>query len=315
MTTIVDGSWVDSELTENANGGTELMTRRLLDNVDPSFLDGKQIHVSRISQGIDPSKKQILVAHDLASDPAISHLNETHDKWDAVVFVSHWQRQQFHDRFPNLKWNKTHVIVNAINPLKFTESDSGPIRLVYTSTPHRGLELLYLVFQHLKRHFDVRLDVFSSFKLYGWDSRDEPFKPLFEKLQSDDKVTYHGFKSNDEVRNVLENSDVFAYPSIWPETSCLCLIEAMSAGLTCVHSSLAALPETSRGITWQYDFTDDPQTHINRFYQRLYTVCSLYETNGREFMRSNGYYQKQIVDSVHNLVRFKQSWEMVLSGI
>jgi glycosyltransferase involved in cell wall biosynthesis len=312
MTTVVDGKWIDSHMTQNAAGGTELMTHRLIQYVNADALKGCQIHLSRVTTGLDPAKKQFLYLHDLHNDPACDHLSLSADRWDAIIFVSHWQRQQFHNKFTNLDWNKTHVINNAIEPLKMTTTTDGPIRLIYTSTPHRGLGLLFEVFKHISKHFDVRLDVFSSFKLYGWEERDKPFQKLFDELKNHEHITYHGSKSNDEVREALESADIFAYPSIWPETSCLCLIEAMSAGLTCVHSSLAALPETSKGITWQYDFTDDMQTHANRFFNKLYTVCSLYDTNGREFMRTNGYYGKQIVDSIHNMNKFKQSWETLL---
>ena len=47
------------------------------------------------------------------------------------------------------------------------------------------------------------------------------------------------------------------YPNTFKETSCLCLIEAMSAGCVCVHSSLGALPDTSNGLTCMYEYTPD----------------------------------------------------------
>ena len=60
------------------------------------------------------------------------------------------------------------------------------------------------------------------------------------------KIRYHGTQPNAAVREALTRAHVFAYPSVLrPETSCLCLIEAMSAGLVCVHSNLGALFETA----------------------------------------------------------------------
>ena len=41
-------------------------------------------------------------------------------------------------------------------------------------------------------------------------------------------MTYHGFKPNDVVRKALSEAHIFAYPSIWVETSCISAIEAMS---------------------------------------------------------------------------------------
>ena len=45
---------------------------------------------------------------------------------------------------------------------------------------------------------------------------------------------YHGFKSNDKVREALQNAHILAYPSIWEECNSRSLIESMSAGLLCV---------------------------------------------------------------------------------
>ena len=92
---------------------------------------------------------------------------------------------------------------------------------------------------------NVHLDVFSSFNAYGWAERDEPYQELFDKIEAHPQMTYHGFKPNNIVRNALQKAHIFAYPSIWMETSCIALMEAMSAGLMCVHPNLAALPETA----------------------------------------------------------------------
>jgi hypothetical protein len=72
------------------------------------------------------------------------------------------------------------------------------------------------------------------------------------------KIRYHGTQPNAAVREALTRAHVFAYPSVWPETSCLCLIEAMSAGLVCVHSNLGALFETAAHWTQIYPFHEDP---------------------------------------------------------
>lgn len=307
MSSIKNATWLDN----GANGGTELMIRRLLSSVSDDLLEDVQIHVSRLDEVLE-GNKQVYWVHDLANDPMVGHLHETYKNWDAVVFVSHWQRQQFHNKFL-FDWNKTHVIENAIDPLDETFKENGPVRFVYASMPNRGLDILVPVFEALSKNYDVELNVYSSFKLYNQEQNDSVFQSLFDRIDQNDSMFYHGTVPNDLMRAGMSNADCFVHPATnRPETSCLCLIEAMSAGLTCIHSSFGALPETSKGLTWMYDATTDVQTHANRLYQKMAHVCHLYETSGREFMRSQGKFQKQLIDAKHNTNAFSQKWSNLL---
>jgi hypothetical protein len=50
------------------------------------------------------------------------------------------------------------------------------------------------------------------------------------------------------------------------------LIEAMSAGLACVHPNFGALYETAGGMTLMYQWHEDPAAHALIFYQCLTRV-------------------------------------------
>ena len=308
-----------NELNKNANGGTELMGRRLQSLFPEDYLSKFQIIFSRV-RDIDPDRKTILYLHDLAGDPEVQHLKDGGwENYDKLVFVSHWQ-QQMYNAYLGVPYEAGVVIENAIEPLpeRGAKADSI-IRLIYTSTPHRGLQILLPVYQALKAHFrnrniTIELDVFSSFNLYGWPQRDEQFKELFKALEEEDGITYHGAKSNDEVRHALLEADIFAYPSIWQETSCLCLIEAMSAGLTCVHSSLAALPETSLKQTMMYSFQEDHNKHANIFANTLAGAIDRHHQDNAACERL-GNYQKAITDTTYNLDVYKARWQQLLETV
>lgn len=309
MSSIIDGTWVDN----GAKGGTELMIRRLLSAVGDEFLSDVQIHASRVDEVVKGAK-QVLWAHDLPSDPMYGHLHETFDRWDAIVFVSHWQRHQFHEKF-RLDWSKTHVIPNCIEPLNQTSRVEGPVKFVYSSMPNRGLEIVVPVFEALiKNGYDVELDVFSSFKLYNQEQNDVVFKQLFDHIESNERMNYLGTVPNTELRGHLEQSDAFVHPGInRPETSCLCLIEAMSAGLICVHSSFGALPETSKGLTWMYDAASDLTINANRLYREIAMITHLFQ-NDRDRVRQSRLFQKQLIDHCHNLNVMKQKWTNLLTS-
>ena len=258
-------------MSKPARGGTELMADRI-NSLPPELLSKFQIIHSRVRE-LDPNKKKILVLHDLAGDPEVQHLkNGGWKKFDKLVFVSHWQ-QQMYNAYLGVPFSAGTVLKNAIEPFGFSapEKPDDKIRLMYFSTPHRGLELLYPAFDYLyKKHGDkIELNVFSSFDLYGWDVRDKPYEQLFEKLKAHPGINYSKSVPNAVIREELKRSHILAYPSIWQETSCLVLIEAMCAGLVCVHSSLAALPETALGCTYMYDYTEDAQSHLQRFTEVL----------------------------------------------
>ena len=246
-------------------GGTELMADRI-NSLPPELLSKFQIIHSRV-RDLDSSKKKIYVLHDLAGDPEVVHLaNDGWKRFDKLVFVSHWQ-QQMYNAYLGVPFSAGVVIQNAINPIEVHEKPDDKIRLMYFSTPHRGLELLYPAFDHLYKKWGdkIELNVFSSFGLYGWEERDKPYEELFDALKAHRGINYSKAVSNEKIREELKRSHILAYPSIWQETSCLVLIEAMCAGLTCVHSSLAALPETALGSTYMYDYTENDQQHLNRF--------------------------------------------------
>jgi UDP-glucose:(glucosyl)LPS alpha-1,2-glucosyltransferase len=272
---IIEGAFDAGEMAKNSNGGTETMARRVL-SIGKKDLKEFQIVVSRIEEELNPDKIRILYCHDLPGDPASDHLKDNgHEKFHKIVCVSNWQMQRYIDYY-HLPWSKCIVMQNAIDPIPFNDekwSKPEKIRLIYHTTPHRGLEILIPVFMKLCEKYDnLELDVYSSFNLYGWPKRDEQYEPLFKQCREFPKINYHGTQTNEEVRKVLQQTHIFAYPSIWPETSCLSLMEAMSAGLVCVHSNYGALPETSANWSHMYSFHEDRNEHAKIFYTVLSTA-------------------------------------------
>ena len=57
-------------------------------------------------------------------------------------------------------------------------------------------------------------------------------------------INYLGFVDNKKIIELLKETHIFAYPSIWPETSCISAIESMAAGCEVVTTNLGALYET-----------------------------------------------------------------------
>lgn len=246
-----------NELNKDSNGGTEITTRGLFSKLDRSDLDGIQLITSRVRE-LDPNRIRVLHLHDLAGDPESQHLKteEGRNKFHKLVFSSNWQYQHFRDYLGIPYSYHSTVIETGFDPIPLVSKPKDKIRLLYTSTPHRGLSILVPVFIELaKTNPDIELDVFSSFGIYGpsWESRNEQFESIFEVCRNHPQINYHGWADQETVRKAYQTANIFAYPCIWPETSCRSLIEAMSAGCISVHPNFAALPDTSGGLTIMYD--------------------------------------------------------------
>jgi glycosyltransferase involved in cell wall biosynthesis len=257
-------------LSANARGGSELMKEQLAARLDPRLLAETQIFVSRVQEELDETKIRILWNQDLPGDPNANHLKDGGwNKFHKLVFVSNWQMQLFINYY-NIPWTKCVVLQNAIEPIPVHQKPTDTIRLGYWSTPHRGLSILAPVFAKLCEKYDnIELDVFSSFNLYGWSERDEQFKELFDFCKEHPKINYHGAVPNEKIREIIPNTHIFAYPSIWMETSCISLMEAMSGGLICVHPNYGVLSETAANWTYMYQWKENMNEHAGSFYGML----------------------------------------------
>lgn len=302
--------WSVDELSLKANGGTEMMQRALYAKLKPELRDQVHIICSRVRE-VKPDKINIYWLHDLADDPEVFHLTnqDSRDRFDAFIFVSHWQKEQYHAKLM-LPFDKTYVMPNAIEHFApgFEKDQNGPIRLIYHTTPHRGLHLLVnaVALLHERLNLDIHLDVFSSFNAYGWPDRDKPYQHLFDFIQAHPAMTYHGYQPNDIVRDHLDKAHVFAYPSVWPETSCIAMIEAMAAGCAVVAPYFGALPETGWRWPFFYQWSDDPEVHYSHFVGTLAAVLQHVRTNNSIVQRLA--YQKESTNVFYAWERRIHEW-------
>ena len=303
-----------NELNKNAMGGTELMMYGLKKRVPQELYDKFQIICSRV-RDIDLDKKKIYWLHDLALDPEASHLKDesSRDRFDKLVFASNWQYQLYRDYLGVPFNDKSIIIENAIEPISFVQKSKEEVRLIYHTTPHRGLELLIPVFEYLcQKHDNIVLDVYSSFKIYGWEERDVQYRDLFARCKAHPKINYHGTVPNEEIRSALQKAHIFAYPSIWLETSCIAAIEAMSAGCMIVHPNLGALPDTTAGLTTSYQWNEDNNKHVNIFANMLERSI---ETVQLESAQNYLQFVKTYADVRFNWDKISGQWIGMMTGL
>lgn len=295
-----------------ARGGTELMMEGLRKGIDPELMEKFNIICSRV-RWLDKNKPNILYLHDTWDDPENEHLKDPKQvaRFKKLIFVSHHQQQTFVSGL-GVPYSKGVVLQNAIYPFEPVEKDKGPrINLIYHTTPHRGLGLLIPVIEYMTENtdHDIHLDVFSSFEIYGWKQRDEQYKEIFDRCRKHPNITYHGYQPNEVVREALTKAHIFAYPCIWPETSGISVIEAMSAGVQVVCPNFGALPETTAGFATMYGFDEDINRHANIFANVLNMAIN---AQWDDSMQHKLRFQKLYADQFYNWNQRIQQWDSLL---
>ena len=235
----------------NPKGGTELLHTSLTNRLGEDDLQGINLFTNGLYEAsLKSGYKNILWNHHSYDQPSIQgYLNkELVDKVQYFVYVSNWQYEKYRYQF-QIPESRSLVIKNAIESIELKEKPNK-IRLIYTSTPWRGLDVLLEAFSYLDRD-DVELDIYSSTIIYGsqfHEQNEKHFQALFQLAKNMKNVNYHGYANNEDIRSALSGAHIFAYPCTWEETSCLSAIEAGMAGLNLVTTNLGALYETVN--TW-----------------------------------------------------------------
>ncbi len=312
--------WTENEISVNANGGTELMKRRIAARVDPELASNFQVICSRV-RDLHDDKIRILWVHDLPADVAkeLSD-NNLRSRFHKIVFCGNWQYQQFIDHVRVPIDHRVMVIDNGIVPIPDHKKPEDEINLIYFSTPQRGLDVLLDVFLHpengiAKMFPNVKLHVCSSFKIYGMEHLDaqDGFKRMFDACKEHPQIVYHGTKTNDEMRELLQKMHVFAYPSTWPECNSLASIEAMSARLLCVVPNYAGLMDTFGGMSPPlYQWQQDRQIHAAVFHANLVNVINNVHTDGARNLTG---FMKNYADSRFNIDRLSAIWTGLMTNL
>jgi glycosyltransferase involved in cell wall biosynthesis len=230
-----------------SKGGSDLAYANLINRLSSEDLKDINLFINRLSEDLLKSNLTNILwnQHSYDQSPIRGYLNkELVNKVQYFVYVSNWQYEKYRYHF-QIPENRSLVIKNAVPSIEL-KTKPKKIRLIYTSTPWRGLDVLLDAFSILNRD-DVELDIYSSTIIYGSqfnEQNEKIFKPLFQRAENMKNVNYHGYASNEDIREALLQAHIFAYPCTFEETSCMSAIEAGMSGLNMVTTNLGALYET-----------------------------------------------------------------------
>jgi len=232
-------------------GATEIQMEMLYKHVPKDLLDQVQICTSIPGKvPLDPNKVNILWQKNSWDQPNLQEFfgnKARHKEYDWYVFNSHWNYEKFRYFF-DIPTERSVVIKNGTNnfPQRKIYKKGEPIKILHHNTPWRGLNVVLRAMQEVKNP-NITLDVYSSTQVYGdafKQLNDEQFKPLYEQAQQLPNVNYIGYKPNEYILEHMTDYDLYVYPSIFEETSCVSALEALASGVHVITNNFGALYET-----------------------------------------------------------------------
>ena len=300
-------------------GGTEIQLEYLHKYVDKNLLNKVQITTSVPEKTpIDPTKINVLWVHNSYDQPNLypwfkNKLN--HRKYDWYVFNSHWTYEKYRLMF-DIPTDISVVIKNGFDDDLIVKSEFKPkekLKLIYTSTPWRGLDVLLKAMEQIKTD-KVELDIYSSTQIYGDAFKkvnDDQFIKLYDKAKSLKYVNYKGYINHKELMKVLHTYDCYVHPSTFEETFCLAAMESLAAGLVAMTTDLGALYETCAEFPIYVPYLKDKEALAKQFAEAIDMLPDLISNVDENRMKFQMKYYRQY----YHWSVIKTYWERFLNGI
>ena len=300
-------------------GGTEIQLEYLHKYVDKDLLNKVQITTSVPEKTpIDPTKINVLWVHNSYDQPNLypwfkNKLN--HRKYDWYVFNSHWTYEKYRLMF-DIPTDISVVIKNGFDDDLIVKSEFKPkekLKLVYTSTPWRGLDVLLKAMEQIKTD-KVELDIYSSTQIYGDAFKkvnDDQFIKLYDKAKSLKYVNYKGYIDHKELMKVLHIYDCYVHPSTFEETFCLAAMESLAAGLVAMTTDLGALYETCAEFPIYVPYLKDKEALAKQFAGAIDMLPDLISNVDENRIK----FQMQYYRQYYHWNVIKTYWERFLNGI
>jgi glycosyltransferase involved in cell wall biosynthesis len=208
------------------------------------------------------------------------------------------------------------VIKNGFDDDLILKTEFKPkdkLKLVYTSTPWRGLDVLLSAMEQIKTD-KVELDIYSSTQIYGdafKNITDKQFTALYDKAKTLKNVNYKGYSNHKELMKILYTYDAYIHPSTFEETFCLAAMESLACGLVAVTTDLGALYETCAEFPIYVPYLKDKEALAKQFAGAIDVLPEFMNNLNTENMK----FQMQYYRQFYHWKIIKTYWERFLNGI
>lgn len=192
------------------------------------------------------ARKNYLWLHDVM--PEGEFTPERITNFDKCIVLSEYHRSLF----PMIPDDKIMLSANGIDVDQFEDVNVArdPHKIFYGSSHVRGLAYLYEIWPDIKKAVpDATLDVFYGRHSYDLVNAGNPERlkwmdDIQQQARELDGVTDHGKVSQTDIVRHSFESGIWAYPTTFPEISCITAMKCQASGAIPVVSDFAALKET-----------------------------------------------------------------------
>jgi len=215
-----------------------------------------------------PNSKRVWWTHHFSDQPIIQRGAAYGRAFaDKVVTLSQCQQDDFK---VNLRIDSVKI-GHGIWPSELAIGwQKDPYRLIYTSTPFRGLERIPDLFPEIRKMEPrATIAICSSMGTYGHPEQDAQYQKLFDELATIDGVELLGALNQEQLYEQYAKASIFFYPCTWPETYCLAMDEAIAHYCTTITTKLGALPERQFGVAYPLDLMSNA------------AICCMWGTTGK----------------------------------
>lgn len=198
--------------------------------------------------GKPPVKKTALWLHDMPDSIAYDDMITALPNIDHLFFLSQFHIDSYQKKFDN-KIPKEKIVLtsNGIDENRFenvdvTQKQRG--KCIYTTTPFRGLDVLFNVWPEIKEKAPkAELHIYSNMSIYNRENPEEIME-MFNHGKALDGVYLHNPVTQDKLADIMIDADVMLYPCHYAETSCITAMESIKANTPIITSDFGALSET-----------------------------------------------------------------------
>lgn len=192
---------------------------------------------------------------------------------NAVLITSPWQAKTF-AATADFPLERCRILPYGIHlPYFMGEETRIRKRLVYSSTPFRGLAHVPRLFRRVQEsHPDATINIFSGYKVYDNGSGNNiapqqlrEYEAILEECRKTPGVTISDSIRQEQLAREFMKSSVLFYPNTFAETFCITAAEAITAGCVPVTSRLGALPTTVGEDGILIDGTPGTQSYDDAF--------------------------------------------------